>query len=66
MISVCIATYNGARFVREQIASILGELGPLDEVIVCDDGSTDETIAILKNFLDQRIQIHNNPLRLGR
>jgi glycosyltransferase involved in cell wall biosynthesis len=60
-----MATYNGAKFVQEQLASILSELGPLDEVIVCDDGSTDETVRILKSFLDQRIHIYSNSVRLG-
>ena len=38
MISVCIATYNGAQFVRQQLESILPQLAPSDEVIVSDDG----------------------------
>lgn len=61
MISVCIATYNGERFVREQIDSILCQLSSDDEVIVSDDGSTDNTVAILNNIGDKRIRIIAGP-----
>ena len=57
MISVCMATYNGARYLTEQINSILTELGPNDELIVSDDGSTDETLSILQSYTDSRIRI---------
>ncbi|HEU5291309.1 MAG TPA: glycosyltransferase, partial [Cyclobacteriaceae bacterium] len=40
-ISVCMATYNGASFIREQIESILPQLSDDDEIIFSDDGSTD-------------------------
>ena len=43
MISVCVATYNGEKFIREQIDSILCQLSSDDEIIVSDDGSTDGT-----------------------
>ena len=48
MISVCIATYNGERFIREQISSIINQLGNEDEIIISDNGSTDSTIDIIK------------------
>lgn len=44
MISVCMTTYNGAPHLREQLASILPQLGERDEVVISDDGSTDETL----------------------
>lgn len=43
MISVCIATYNGARYLEQQLRSILPQLTASDEVIVSDDGSSDGT-----------------------
>ena len=55
MISVCIATYNGAAYIREQIQSILPQLGKDDEIVVSDDGSTDETLMIIKAIHDERI-----------
>ena len=57
MISVCIATFNGEKFIRQQIESILPQLGVDDEVIVSDDSSTDRTLNILKTFKDKRISI---------
>ncbi len=57
MISVCMATYNGARFIREQIDSILPQLGAEDELIVSDDGSTDGTLEIIESYADPRIAV---------
>lgn len=47
MISVCLASYNGAPYIAEQLRSILSQLGPDDEVIVSDDGSTDHTLDVI-------------------
>ena len=47
MISVCMATYNGERFIKEQIDSILPQLSQDDELIISDDGSTDRTLEII-------------------
>lgn len=57
MISVCIATYNGGKYIREQISSILPQLDTDDEIIVSDDGSNDNTISIIKDLKDRRINI---------
>lgn len=62
-LSVCIATYNGARFIREQIESILPQLGSSDEIIVSDDGSKDDTLSILQSFNDTRIKIFPGPCK---
>ena len=59
-ISVCMATYNGAEHIEKQLASILKNLGENDEVVVSDDNSTDETIAIVKGFVDNRIRVVMN------
>lgn len=56
-VSVCMATYNGARFVSDQLCSILCQLNDCDEVIISDDGSTDETLAIIRAFDDFRIRV---------
>ncbi len=60
MISVCMATYNGERFLREQIESILAQLGECDELIISDDGSTDNTLEIITSFDDDRIKLFHN------
>lgn len=52
-----MAAYNGARYIEEQISSILQQLGPDDELIVIDDGSTDDTAARVAAFGDPRIAL---------
>lgn len=60
MISVCMTTYNGAKYVKLQIDSILPQLHIDDELIICDDGSTDDTVKIIKGIEDKRIKLFNN------
>ncbi|MBP3228307.1 MAG: glycosyltransferase [Bacteroidaceae bacterium] len=57
MISVCIATYNGEKYILEQLRSILSQLGPDDEVVVSDDRSTDATLERIRSLGDDRIRI---------
>jgi glycosyltransferase involved in cell wall biosynthesis len=64
-ISVCMATYNGARYVHEQVASILPQLGPSDELVVVDDCSRDETTRVLRAVADPRVRIHLNESNRG-
>lgn len=52
-ISVAIATYNGERFIEEQLLSIMNQSLKVDEVIICDDGSTDKTVNICKGFIEK-------------
>jgi glycosyltransferase involved in cell wall biosynthesis len=63
--SVAMATYNGARWVEEQIASILSQLGSSDELIVVDDCSTDDTVRTVRAIRDSRIHIHENHWNIG-
>lgn len=55
-----MATYNGARFLDEQLRSILHEMTTSDELIIVDDGSTDGTREILRELNDARVRIHEN------
>jgi len=64
-VSVCMATYNGAPFLREQIDSILTQLEPADELIICDDTSDDGTWQIVSGWRDARVRVFRNPTRLG-
>ena len=64
-ISVCMATYNGSTYLGAQVSSILQQLSPDDELIVVDDGSSDNTLALLRDIGDRRIQVHGNPRNLG-
>ncbi len=65
MISVCIATYNGESYIRDQLRSVLVQLSPHDEVVVADDGSTDDTLAVIAAFGDARIRLLQSCGRLG-
>jgi glycosyltransferase involved in cell wall biosynthesis len=65
MISVCIATYNGEKFIKEQIESILPQLDSSDEIIISDDKSIDSTINIINEFNDKRIKVIFNKLERG-
>lgn len=60
MISVCVATYNGEKYIYKQLESILNQLGNNDELIISDDNSTDNTLSIIKGLRDHRIMIIEN------
>ena len=60
MISVCMATYNGEKYIKEQLASIISQLDSDDELLISDDGSTDNTISIIQSYNDSRIHILNH------
>lgn len=56
-VSVCMATHNGERFLRQQIDSILLQLRSHDELVISDDHSTDGLPLILASYHDARIRI---------
>ena len=62
-----MCTYNGERFIKEQIDSILNQTYTNLELIITDDGSTDSTIEIIKNCQkdDNRIKLYVNDKNLG-
>src|SRR5690242_8630981 len=66
--SIAMGTYNGATYLPAQLESLLNQdLAPL-ELVVGDDGSTDDTLAILKNFSVRApfpVRITSNPKQLG-
>lgn len=67
-ISVALCTYNGERFLAEQLDSIRAQTVLPDELVVCDDGSTDATLAILTKFAASapfRVHVIKNEKRLG-
>jgi glycosyltransferase involved in cell wall biosynthesis len=56
-VSVCMAAFNGARFIEAQIESILPQLAAGDEIVIVDDGSEDETVARVARIGDARIRL---------
>lgn len=65
MVSVCIAAYNGEKYIKEQLSSILIQLQEEDEVVISDDGSTDNTLRIIEELKDKRIFVVKNILKKG-
>jgi glycosyltransferase involved in cell wall biosynthesis len=67
-ISVALCTYNGAKFLEEQLASLQAQKRCPDELVVCDDRSTDQTVQLLESFARIApfpVRIHVNPVNLG-
>lgn len=64
-ISVCLASYNGEKFIYEQICSVLDQLSADDELVVVDDCSTDNTVDVINSFKDKRIRLFLNKINRG-
>lgn len=67
-LSVALCTYNGERFLKAQLAGILAQTRLPDEVILFDDASTDNTVAILEDFKNEApfcVAIHVQPVNVG-
>lgn len=60
-VSVALASYNGEKYIKEQIETILNNLEKNDELVISDDGSNDRTIEIIKSFKDDRIKLILGP-----
>ena len=61
-----MCTYNGAQFLPAQLKSIAAQSRPPDEIVVCDDASTDETVAVINEFAGMLpITLHTNERNLG-
>ena len=67
MISVAMATYNGEVYLRKQLDSILHQSLPVDEIIICDDQSSDGTVDIIQEYIKQypHIHLYKNEQNLG-
>ncbi len=60
-VSVAMASYNGERYIKEQIESILQNLTEEDELIISDDGSKDATLDIIRSYRDARVKLIEGP-----
>lgn len=65
MISVCMPTFNGEKYIKKQIESILSQMNDEDELIISDDSSTDKTISIIASLNDSRIKIFSHTPNTG-
>lgn len=67
MVSVALCTYNGAKYLRRQLDTLVGQTYPSLEIVVVDDGSADDTVAILNEYAARYpfIKIHQNAQNLG-
>src|SRR5450755_2104857 len=67
-ISVAICTCNGEKFVVQQLESIIKQSHPVQEIVLCDDASTDSTPELVRTFAETSaipIKLQINPSRLG-
>lgn len=69
--SVALCTFNGEKFIEEQLLSILNQSYPVSEIVISDDGSSDRTIEIINSIIDglapdsPTIKVFQNNLPLG-
>ena len=69
-VSVCMGTYNGETYIEQQLNTILRQTKAPEEVILFDDGSTDNTVSIIerfirKNGLDGKWKLYRNKINKG-
>ena len=67
-ISIAMATYNGAKYLQEQLDSFVKQIRQPDELVITDDGSTDETFSIIQSFAETvpfEVRVHRNRENLG-
>jgi len=67
LVSIAVCTYNGEKFLKEQLDSIVNQTYPNLEIIVVDDQSSDQTLAILKSYAEEHanIKVYQNETNLG-
>ncbi len=67
LISIVLATYNGSKYIREQLDSVLSQTYPNIEIIIVDDGSKDETLKIITDYQHNydNISLFPNEQNLG-
>lgn len=67
-LSIALATFNGAKYLREQLESLVGQREPISELVVTDDGSSDTTVPLVRQFAATApfpVHIFENSERLG-
>ena len=67
-LSVAMCTYNGEKYIREQLMSIRNQTLQIDEIVICDDCSEDDTVTIIENLIrqyDLPVRLHVNTWNHG-
>lgn len=67
-VSVALCTFGGGRFLPDQLASVRAQTRLPDELVALDDGSSDDSVALLRAFAAEapfRVRVEVNPTRLG-
>ncbi len=65
LVSVCIPAYNNGAYITETIDSVRKQTWKNLEIVICDDNSTDDTVAVIKAIEDPRIRLIQNEKNLG-
>ncbi len=68
-LSIALCTYNGSRFLREQLQSLANQTLPPFEVVITDDCSTDDTISVIMEFynvLNIKVFVNDSPLKVTK
>jgi len=60
-----MASYNGSRYIMNQLKSILGQLAKNDQLVIVDDCSLDSTVSIIESLKDPRIKLFKNTRNIG-
>lgn len=67
--SVAMATYNGEKYILEQLDSLKNQTQIIDEIIICDDCSTDDTVSLIESYMIKNpninIKLYKNEKNLG-
>ncbi len=67
-VSIAMCTYNGQRFLAQQLQSFLDQTVQPDELVVCDDVSSDDSVAVVEAFAARApfaVRVFRNPQNLG-
>ncbi|QXE20237.1 glycosyltransferase [Clostridium sp. 001] len=65
LVSVCIPVYNGEKYIKYTIDSVINQTYKNLEIIICDNCSTDDTVKIVESYNDKRIKLYNNESNIG-
>jgi glycosyltransferase involved in cell wall biosynthesis len=65
LVSICIPTFNAARWIQVCLESALAQTYPSLEILIVDDGSTDETVELVRSIDDERIRLMVNEQNVG-